>query len=246
MHRIVKFAKWLYEDAGFAQVGSPPAGNVSGMGDVVAPTATSFGSGDAWPSLGAPSSLAKLMRKKKRKRAKKIIEGSGTYTKTEDFGKKRISVIAAALRFLTAKRPYIGVGPVSQDQFMNQFMGYISNDHDTFDNLVLPSRLIILLMEAMTDGKYEFKVYKKFSPDDQASNVDLSKRWDLFGEGSLYALYFKEMSEEQMRAQSKTAAEWLQENDEELPDPVKEGILKLIRPEDLNTGKLKGMKAGLI
>jgi hypothetical protein len=72
MKRISKFREWLSEDVGFAQVGAPPAGNVSGMGDVVAPTATNVGSGDTWQSLGAPSSLAKLMRKrKKRKRAKR-------------------------------------------------------------------------------------------------------------------------------------------------------------------------------
>jgi hypothetical protein len=39
----------------FAAVGTPPAGNVSGMGAVIAPTPGSIGSGDTWQSLGAPS-----------------------------------------------------------------------------------------------------------------------------------------------------------------------------------------------
>lgn len=39
----------------FATIGTPPAGNVSGVGAVVPPTAGTVGSGDAWPSLGAPA-----------------------------------------------------------------------------------------------------------------------------------------------------------------------------------------------
>ena len=53
MKHIKEFETWVNED--FAAVGAPPAGNVSGMGNVTPPTATSVGSGDAWPSLGAPS-----------------------------------------------------------------------------------------------------------------------------------------------------------------------------------------------
>jgi hypothetical protein len=67
MKNIKNFTQWLAED--FAQVGVAPAGNVSGMGDVVAPTSTEVGSGDAWPSLGAPYSLLKF-RKKRKKRKK--------------------------------------------------------------------------------------------------------------------------------------------------------------------------------
>jgi hypothetical protein len=67
--RIRDFAEWLRED--FAAVGVAPAGNVSGMGPVVAPTADATGSGDTWPSLGAPSSLAPLAYKKRKKRKKK-------------------------------------------------------------------------------------------------------------------------------------------------------------------------------
>lgn len=67
--KIKDFNTWLSED--FAAVGVAPAGNVSGMGPVVAPTADSVGSGDAWPSLGAPSSLAPLSYKRRKKRKKK-------------------------------------------------------------------------------------------------------------------------------------------------------------------------------
>jgi hypothetical protein len=75
---IVKdFSTWLKED--FAAVGVAPAGNVIGMGDVSAPTSTNTGSGDAWPSLGAPSSLAPLAYKKRKKREKKV-------KKAEEFG----------------------------------------------------------------------------------------------------------------------------------------------------------------
>jgi hypothetical protein len=66
---IKKFDKWINED--FAQVGVAPAGNVQGMGDAIPPTATSTGSGDLWPSLGAPSSLAKLKKSKRTKHPKR-------------------------------------------------------------------------------------------------------------------------------------------------------------------------------
>lgn len=46
-------------------------GNVSGMGDVAAPTSDSVGSGDSWPSLFKPFSLfMKRKRKTKRKQRK--------------------------------------------------------------------------------------------------------------------------------------------------------------------------------
>jgi len=69
---IKDFNTWLSED--FAAVGVPPAGNVSGMGPVVAPTSDSVGSGDVWPSLGAPSSLAPLTYKKKRKKKRNKLK----------------------------------------------------------------------------------------------------------------------------------------------------------------------------
>ena len=64
----MKYLK-CFED--FAQVGVAPAGNVQGMGNPAPPTSTSTGSGDAWPSLGAPSSLAPLSKTKKEKKKKK-------------------------------------------------------------------------------------------------------------------------------------------------------------------------------
>jgi hypothetical protein len=79
--RIKKFTRWLSED--FAAVGVAPTGNVSGMGPVVAPTADSVGSGDAWPTLGAPSSLAPLAYKKRRKKRKKKVKKLSEAEKTQ-------------------------------------------------------------------------------------------------------------------------------------------------------------------
>jgi hypothetical protein len=70
--KFKNYEQWLTED--FAAVGVAPAGNVSGMGNAVPPTSTSFGSGDLWPSLGKPSSL--VPSKKKRRRRKKQIKKS--------------------------------------------------------------------------------------------------------------------------------------------------------------------------
>ncbi len=67
---VLSFEEWMTED--FAQVGVAPAGNVQGMGNVVAPTSTSVGSGDAWPALLQPASLAPLAKSKKAK--KKLLK----------------------------------------------------------------------------------------------------------------------------------------------------------------------------
>jgi hypothetical protein len=67
MTKIKNFQNWINED--FAMVGVAPEGNMGGtMGNPVPPTSTSTGSGDAWPSLGAPSSLAKMPKGKKTKK----------------------------------------------------------------------------------------------------------------------------------------------------------------------------------
>ena len=50
---LINNEKEIKED--FAAVGTPPSGNVSGMGAVVPPAPGSVGSGDTWPSLGAPA-----------------------------------------------------------------------------------------------------------------------------------------------------------------------------------------------
>jgi hypothetical protein len=56
--------KDLLED--FAAVGVAPEGNVSGMGPAIGPNPGSEGSGDSWSNIGAPYSLAKLKKKKKK------------------------------------------------------------------------------------------------------------------------------------------------------------------------------------
>lgn len=77
MGRIKKYEEWIAED--FAAVGIAPEGNVIGMGNTVPPTSTTFGSGDMWPSLGAPSKK----RRKKRKK-KKVNEGSSDLHQDSD------------------------------------------------------------------------------------------------------------------------------------------------------------------
>ena len=76
MKRIKKYEEWVVED--FAAVGIAPEGNVIGMGNATPPTSTSVGSGDMWPSLGAPATAAGTAKKKRRKKRKKkkVNEGS--------------------------------------------------------------------------------------------------------------------------------------------------------------------------
>lgn len=54
----------------FAAVGVAPAGNVGGMGPVIAPTSNAEGSGDAWPTLGTPSTGTSFPKRKKKKKKK--------------------------------------------------------------------------------------------------------------------------------------------------------------------------------
>jgi hypothetical protein len=76
MGRIKKYEEWITED--FAAVGIAPEGNVIGMGNATPPSSTSVGSGDMWPSLGAPATATGTVKKKRRKKRKKkkIDEGS--------------------------------------------------------------------------------------------------------------------------------------------------------------------------
>lgn len=71
MGKFKTYDEFLSEDGAFASVGAAPGGNVSGMGDVAAPTSTTTGSGDAWPSLFKPFSLVPLEKRKRRKKKKK-------------------------------------------------------------------------------------------------------------------------------------------------------------------------------
>jgi hypothetical protein len=84
MTRIKKYEEWVAED--FAAVGIAPEGNVIGMGNATPPTATSFGSGDMWPSLGAPSTATGTVKKKRRKKRKKkkVNEGSSDLHQDSD------------------------------------------------------------------------------------------------------------------------------------------------------------------
>jgi hypothetical protein len=69
------FIEWLKEE--FSSVGVAPEGNIGGMGEVSAPTDSNTGSGDAWPSLGQPSSLSPLhtgaFSKKSKKPGKHVV-----------------------------------------------------------------------------------------------------------------------------------------------------------------------------
>ena len=71
MKYILNFKEFLAED--FATLG-----NVSGMGDTIAPTPTFVGSGDAWPSLTngvwTANGLTGESKKKRSKRKKKVIK----------------------------------------------------------------------------------------------------------------------------------------------------------------------------
>lgn len=61
--RFKSYQDWVNED--FAAVGVAPAGNIVGMGPVVAPSSDSNGSGDTWPSLGERPKKCQKCKKKK-------------------------------------------------------------------------------------------------------------------------------------------------------------------------------------
>ena len=64
------YNQFINEEFGFSTVANTP-----GMGDAVAPTSTSTGSGDIWPSIGSGvwtgMGFVKARRKRKRKMRKK-------------------------------------------------------------------------------------------------------------------------------------------------------------------------------
>lgn len=63
---IKSFRTWLSEN--FSTIGVAPEGSVSGIGNVIAPTETSIGSGDIWQ----PLEITKRKRRKKKSTKKKV------------------------------------------------------------------------------------------------------------------------------------------------------------------------------
>ena len=81
MEKLLTFNEFINEDGGMASLDSTP-----GMGAVVAPTANSVGSGDAWPSLFNGVWTGKgLVKGKKRRRKKKLKESVDNTPADEDF-----------------------------------------------------------------------------------------------------------------------------------------------------------------
>lgn len=93
--RIKNFKDWVNED--FAAVGIAPEGNVIGMGNVAPPTANSTGSGDMWPSLGAPATQSGSPKKKRRKKKKKKLnEGSSDLHQDSDIPHSKDAILSGA------------------------------------------------------------------------------------------------------------------------------------------------------
>lgn len=113
MKHVKLYEEFLNDDEkiqeDFAVVGTPPGGNVIGMGSVTAPTPGHLGSGDTWPALGTPavpvqvnSPICPICKKskktctcadspseKKKKKIKKIkLEEMKHVTKLQDFLKE--------------------------------------------------------------------------------------------------------------------------------------------------------------
>lgn len=239
---VKDFSTWLKED--FAAVGVAPAGNVVGMGDVAAPTSTSTGSGDTWPSLGAPSSLAPLAYKKRKKRKKKVKK----VEESSKFPDKSIAGLHGA------PEDEIDYSDVREVDFFLDLLGSSVNkeisDFDWLSDFDLIYNTVSLLNFDRGKPQRDFRenfgagnvTYGSFSDE-----LDDSKKWKLVyrldnGDGaSNYFLYERLLTSEEKKIIAERIPGYIREY-KDLGQSEINHLLKFISPEERE--KLRGILIG--
>jgi hypothetical protein len=230
MNPIKKFDKWVNED--FATVANTP-----GMGDVTPPTSTSNGSGDTWPSLGAPSTQtgsAKKKKKRKKRKSKKIDE-SDSELKPEE----TIEVFDDAL-----------IGGAAQDTSISDrdWTQYFDDFYGCSSVLWLSPKLKKELRALFAELKYQF--WLEFNHYDEHEDLSAITKdgWTLFtsyeeqGANSSFItrIFYKPYTEQEMKD---NYDEILSDFKRKIPTLHKksiEFIERFLTPEDIHT--LRGKK----
>ena len=240
---IKKFKNWVNED--FAQVGSAPAGNVVGMGDVVAPTSSSTGSGDAWPSLADPYSLVPLKKKKKKKKKKRKLSESHEWIDDESAAFGFFLVLAKA-----------GVGNIDDSDWTGEFDTYYGGAYEYWGNSMSHNKLRSLFVE----GKYDFECFSceiidqefEYTDDEESALHDeLQNNWELFDEQDthhntesyLNSIFYKEFSlAEKNKLYHQVLPKYLSSQGKDLTNEEYLFLFNFLTPEEQH--KLRGTSTG--
>jgi hypothetical protein len=238
---IKNFKNWVNED--FAQVGVAPAGNVVGMGDVAAPTSSSTGSGDAWPSLSDPYSLVPLKKKKKRKKKKRKLNESHEWIDNESAAFGFFPVLAKA-----------GVGNMDDSDWTVEFDKYYGEAYEYWGNSLSHNKLRSLFAE----GKYDFECfsceiidqdYEYTDEEESALHDELQNNWELFdeqatnSEGYLNSIFYKEFSlAEKNKLYQQVLPKYLRSEGKDLANEEYQFLYKFLTPEEQH--KLRGTSTG--
>jgi len=231
--KFKNYSQWLAED--FAMVGAPPAGNVSGMGPVVPPGGEATGSGDAWPSLGAPSSLLPLSPKKKKRRKKKkkqLLENNWLDSEI-DFQKKHL---------LDAFIELVATSVTGSSTRLNEWLMdfdalYISRTKDNLESYLREEEL----RDRFSEGKYTYINSYAKSPSSQWKIV----YEDDWSEDRRYYFLERELTPEELLRVSSRIPQYLQEN--QLNSVEIAHLQKFIQPRYLERlrAEAKGQKFGI-
>lgn len=248
---IKNFKNWVNED--FAQVGVAPAGNVVGMGDVVAPSGSNVGSGDAWPSLADPFSLVPLKKKKKKKKkTKKKINESHEWVDDESS--------AIGFFLLLAKS---GVESIDTLEWGDDFYSYYQSiDVPVVTSIYMKPGMSEMnsLRELFMTGKYDFQNFVcliedgEFLYDDEEeelTHVELNNEWELLSEGTLDfdgeefldSIFYKEFPPEiKNKLYHQFLPRYLRTEGKDLNNEIYLYLFKFLTPEEQH--KLRGTSTG--
>lgn len=240
---IKNFKNWLNED--FAQVGVAPAGNVVGMGDVVAPSSSGVGSGDAWPSLADPYSLVPLKKKKRKKRKKRKVNESQVW-----LDNKKNSTDSFFLLLARA-----GDDNIDVNDWISDFDSYYGGAYEMWSVVFMKPKLKSLF----STGNYNFEDFScqiedgEFAYEDdeaEALHNELKNNWKLFDEDEhdsgptywLNAIYYKEFEPSEKAKLYSHLFDYLKTEGKNLSNEEYLFLFKFLSPEEQH--KLRGTSTG--
>ena len=231
MSLIKKFNEWVNED--FATVA-----NTSGMGDVTPPTSTSNGSGDMWPSLGAPSiqiGYTKKKRKRKKRKSKKVEESTSEVNPEET-----IEIFDDALLTGSARDTSI------DDR---AWIKYFDDIYGSSISLWMGPQLRKELRELFAEFKYEFWLEYNFYDENENLKPIFDDGWKLLtdykedaGEKNMHItrIFYREFTEQEINANREEVLSDFKRKIPTLHKKTIEFIETLLTPEEIHN--LRGKK----
>lgn len=239
----------LKKNEDFAAVGVAPEGNVSGMGPVVPPTATSVGSGDAWPSLGQPSSLVKLKKKRKtKKRTKKfeafVLESSHSFILNHEIKPPYEPLdLAYHIHLICSAYRDVEEGMSYGDEWITDF----SNAYQAGSPVgrILTQRDLTNLQRHYASGLFVWAMAKSYDDRQAAEKRAKEMGYEIWKDclpSEIHILY-RLMTDEEKTAQQREIEKYLRVHREGMQEWEVKALLNVIPS---SSGISKGLKSGLL